>query len=506
MKFIKKYKEIIIYSILLMIYGVFILLRSPLSPGSKMLMGTDCSVFIYIGQSMEKGLIPYRDMFDHKGIVLYFINFIGNHLFNGTIGVWLIEVLFIWIDFIIVWKLVKLFTKSNMISFFTVLISFLPLMQYFYYGNGNKTEEFALPFIFIIVYECIKYLQQRPEKLQKKMWLINGIASAIILWLQPNLAIVDVIFVGAIGIYMLYRKEFKVLIQSIVWFCIGVSIVTLPIVIYLVANNALKHCFNSYIIFNFKYTEAGGTSSILEILIKNWSRTILSSISLIVCVWGLLKTNKKDNEFLILIVSIIFLLSSYLIFAIAGRNLPYYGIICIPAFIYPTYYALNYILKDKKQDIITFALTLIVILVAFCGDTSKLINCVIEAHTKDVEKYDDEIIAQYIQERTDEDDEVIALGTRTRINLLSGRRTSAKYFYQLPIADIDENIAKQFLKWLKKTEPQIMVCYIEKPTKKEDETYFTKQLYKYLNKMVKQEKYTANKNLVRNVTIYEKVN
>jgi len=35
---------------------------------------------------MHEGKVPYRDLFDHKGPVLYFVEYLG--AFGGTIGIW----------------------------------------------------------------------------------------------------------------------------------------------------------------------------------------------------------------------------------------------------------------------------------------------------------------------------------------------------------------------------------------------------------------------------------
>ena len=37
---------------------------------------TDSSVFLYIGKQMHAGKVPYVDLFDHKGPILYFIQWL----------------------------------------------------------------------------------------------------------------------------------------------------------------------------------------------------------------------------------------------------------------------------------------------------------------------------------------------------------------------------------------------------------------------------------------------
>lgn len=245
--------------------------------------------------------------------------------------------------------------------------------------------------------------------------------------------------------------------------------------------------------------------SVLLCAIEFWSTTVLSSISFVICIIGLIKTNKKDNKFLIFIASIVFLILSFIMAAMSGRETLYYALTCIPAFVFPTAFALNYLLEGKKQGIVTFIIGIVVILTVFCNESNQLITRVIETHKGEDIEYNEEKIAKYVKERTEPNDEVIVLGNRAQINILSERTNTARYFYQTPIANIDENIANEFLEWLKQTEPQMMVSYVVKPAKEENNTYFIKNLLEYLEQVTKQGKYTQKRNLVKNITIYEKI-
>ena len=61
---------------------------------------TDSDVFFVIGRALRSGLIPYRDMFDHKGPLIYFIDAVGDFLW-GFRGIGIIEILF-WISFLLI--------------------------------------------------------------------------------------------------------------------------------------------------------------------------------------------------------------------------------------------------------------------------------------------------------------------------------------------------------------------------------------------------------------------
>ncbi len=74
-----------LYLIGLFLFAISICLNSGIAPGNRNLY--DSNSFIYIARLMQYGLIPYLDVFDHKGPLLYFINYIGLG-FGDQIGIW----------------------------------------------------------------------------------------------------------------------------------------------------------------------------------------------------------------------------------------------------------------------------------------------------------------------------------------------------------------------------------------------------------------------------------
>lgn len=503
MEFIKKNRSNIIYGILLAFFGLYLLYSSQLSPGTSGNPSVDSSVFSYIAESMKEGKIPYKDLFDHKGMLLYIIDFIGIVLFNGRIGIWILEIIAMYVNFFLVWKIVKLFSDNKMIAFFTTIIAFLPFPMF--YQGGNLTEEWALPCILTILYLCLKYLKDRQKEsvITPWVWILNGITTGAILWLRPNMIVVTIVFIGAIGIDLLIKKQFKNIFKCILWFCIGLGIISLPIVIYLLANGALKDCINSYILFNFSYVGDKGESGLLQNAIQFFSQTVLAAISLISCIIGMSKTDKKSNQFLIFLTSAIFIVFSYILISISGRTYPHYAIICIPTYVYPIAYALDYILQNKKQSLVTAITLTIGMLLVFSNEINTGINVSVKEHNRNKNSYQN--LKEYISENTNKDDEVIVDGNKVAIYLAIDRKNSAKYFYQTPIADIDENIAEQFLEWLENTKPKIIINTLGKPSNNSG-SYFRKSLFKYYDDIVKSGEYVENKNVMKNIIIYERAN
>ena len=54
----------------------------------------DANAFFTMGKSMFQGVVPYKDLFEQKGLILYFIYGIGSLIsFKSFIGVFILEVI-----------------------------------------------------------------------------------------------------------------------------------------------------------------------------------------------------------------------------------------------------------------------------------------------------------------------------------------------------------------------------------------------------------------------------
>src|SRR5579885_833747 len=73
----------------------------------------DSAVFAYVGWAMKHGLMPYRDIWDHKGPLLYYLQYAGFSLTpNSTLGIGLIEVVALCVAFLLTYRIVASFASK----------------------------------------------------------------------------------------------------------------------------------------------------------------------------------------------------------------------------------------------------------------------------------------------------------------------------------------------------------------------------------------------------------
>ena len=113
---------------------------------------TDTNIYFTIGRGMTRGLMPYRDLFDHKGPLLFMLYALGAAISDTSfIGVFILEALSLAAAVYAGWRTVSLFGEGRL-----TLLS-MPILAAVVccctaFTQGGSAEEFALPALAAGVY------------------------------------------------------------------------------------------------------------------------------------------------------------------------------------------------------------------------------------------------------------------------------------------------------------------------------------------------------------------
>lgn len=76
---------------------------------------TDTNIYFTIGRGMTRGLMPYRDLFDHKGPLLFMLYALGAAISDTSfIGVFILEALSLAAAVYAGWRTVSLFGEGRL--------------------------------------------------------------------------------------------------------------------------------------------------------------------------------------------------------------------------------------------------------------------------------------------------------------------------------------------------------------------------------------------------------
>jgi 4-amino-4-deoxy-L-arabinose transferase-like glycosyltransferase len=388
----------------------------------------DSWVFRFVGDVMLKGGMPYRDTFDHKGPLLYLIQYLGMRI-SYWHGIALLEILFLFATFLFFYLIARRFC-GRITSFLVVLLCSSFLQNYF--EGGNITEEYSLPFIAAAILIFQDYFLQ--NRISRRRLFLCGLCFAAVLMLRPNMIGIWVGICIAVLCRCLRRKEYKSLFQFILWFVAGALFLILPILIWLAANGALRDFYLDYILFNQAYSHPGLRQIFVAIIAFLEEPSIDIMLMLSLFYW--LRTRKTYNGFYFITFMIVLILMS-----IAGTGYSHYEMVLIPMYIYPVSLFASECESNSKRSM---GMGLYVLLIVFfvyaalpfwMNNTVEIIHQYARRGEFNVSD-ENPALVDIIKENTDEDDKISVIGNNDLLYLLSDQEPATKYsFYPSILRD-----------------------------------------------------------------------
>lgn len=227
----------------------------------------DANSYFTVGKSIFKGMVPYRDLFDQKGMMLYTLYGIASLIsYRSFLGVFVIELIASFITCIFIYKILNLYMRSY-ISAFLVPITAACIYSTRSFWWGGSAEEMMMPLLMWGMYLSVRYFKEEyPDPVSTKTLLTGGILAGCVLNIKFNslgffFAWIVMIFIADLVISP-YDEDSKIISKlksCIIHGCIfvfGMIVATIPWIIYFAFNEALYDWFHVYIYLNvFVYSE-----------------------------------------------------------------------------------------------------------------------------------------------------------------------------------------------------------------------------------------------------------
>ena len=439
----KNVKENVVIGFILVLISLLAVMMStvdPLSPNGR--HWYDSSVFVYVAKVMANGGLPYRDAFDHKGPLLYFINLLGWKI--GYNGIWYVEFLFMILSSWGIYLTSRLF--AGKIRSLAVVLAVTGGLSKFFEG-GNFTEEYALPIQIFALYIFLDYLYN--NRTTSLRIAISGFLMGLVLMLRANMIPVWFVFCAFIFFRGLYRKTYKELLKFAGLFLAGLAAALLPFVIYFTVNRIWDDFIRFYWVLNLKYTKAVDqevSSSFTETLFKFM---VLPSVlvSLVLMIIKIFRGEKKEIR-ICDAVCLAYMFSALALISMGGRYYLHYAMVIMPMLIYPlAAFPFSYSKSEFKaaqksmrskafaqltsKILISVLLGFMLIVIPWYGIFKSLRDDII-LHAEgfyNTYSYNYNDLIDYIDSNTSPDDKISVFGNAVHIYVSSDRFSASRYEY-----------------------------------------------------------------------------
>lgn len=210
----------------------------------------DSSIFILLGKLFTLGEIPYVEYFDHKGPSLVLVEAIGQFLIADRGGVFIIEIINLFLCMILIDRTCKVLDTKN--AFPIAIVSFLCVFSIVMTG-GNTSEEFCLVPLFVAGLYVAHFLKSSYLSINIRSGFFVGLAFSFVFWMRLNNAGFIVALCVFVFIQSLIDRQYRHLWNYSVGFVLGQLPFTLFYILYFSFFEGLYDMFYATFIFNSKY-------------------------------------------------------------------------------------------------------------------------------------------------------------------------------------------------------------------------------------------------------------
>lgn len=219
---------------------------------------TDSNLYFTIGRGMLEGLMPYRDLFDHKGPLIFMLYALGALVSDTSFfGVFLLEAASLAAMLFFAQQTVALYGRGRLTLAVIPLTAVVTVCSTAF-NQGGSAEEFCLPALSLALYCALRRMKEgagckRPARLYAAFGAAMG-------WVFSIKYTDCGLFFGlglALLLYDAWARGVRRAIASGLWMLLGMAAVVLPIGAYLATNGVLDDMIEVYFIQNiFGYGEA----------------------------------------------------------------------------------------------------------------------------------------------------------------------------------------------------------------------------------------------------------
>jgi hypothetical protein len=401
----------------------------------------DSGVFLYVGWRLLNGDVPYRDVWDHKPPLIYFVDALGLTLTpNSLWGVWLLQFIFIFFTLFISYKLLdQEFDIYAALAGTIVLVSgLLTILE-----KGNVTEEYALLFQAACFW-LFSRAWRKNFPINSSFWI--GILAGLAFNFKQTTIGIWITY----GLFLLTIRLFqrKSPFRDILSLLVGWLIPSILLVVYLASHNALTDFWEQAFLYNFVYIDKHeGIRRLIPVFIKGFLYlqngwvlylAILGWLAGVGYVYVLLKRKAFMEIHPLILIALVNLPIEIILITISGRSILHYYLTPLPvmailagmlAYTVPCLVEQITHIDSRKVQRWVPSIILAIVLLGQIGQIKYY-----PEYVRILAANEYAPVIRYVSRNAKTDDKVLIIGAESVINFLARREAPTRYVYQYPLA------------------------------------------------------------------------
>ena len=400
-------------------------------------IGRDSSLFLYVARRVQEGGVPYRDVWDHKPPLIYYLDVIGLALADrGIGGVAVVEFTALLLAAVAgFWALYRTFGLAPALFGSVAWTTAIALIL----DGGNRPEEYALPLQFGAI---ALFLSERRAGPSRWRWTGIGVTAGFAVMLKPTVLGVWAAIYLAEAARAWHVRSWRAIARPALLGSLGAALVTLPVGLYFVANSAGNDLVDQVIRFNIFYSQSTLTDRLRTLAEGVMLTSFTGLFPIAVAAWAtalvqLVRGSAAPHTRPLLAVGVLALPIDFVLASATGRPYREYFLGCLATqgilagiaagSIRPTLerVAARLAVPPRIVAVVSFALCALVFTTAIPAVASYRSR----VGPNDQERTRPQATA-YVVDHTADTDRVLFWGAEGGLNYTTGRRSPTRYAYQ----------------------------------------------------------------------------
>ena len=131
---------ILFHAVMILMSFMFVYIFSYSTSFRYDMLGGDSSIFQSVGKFWAQGHLPYVELFEHKGPLLFLIDAIGYAIYPRA-GIMVPQIIFLYLSCLFIWRAMNLYSSSAWKTFFLLIAL---IFYAAHYEEGNHVEEYSV--------------------------------------------------------------------------------------------------------------------------------------------------------------------------------------------------------------------------------------------------------------------------------------------------------------------------------------------------------------------------
>ena len=219
----------------------------------------DAQCFYTVGKSIAHGKVLYRDIYEQKGPLLYFLHACVEWLpfesANPFLEIYILQVFCATAVLFFLMKILTLYLGER-----RRVLTCLPLLCVLVYCNrayalGDSAEEFSLVMAAYVLYATLRMLRSEKHELSRHSLFAIGVLCGCVLWIKYTCL---AFAVGALIVplcVVIRERNWRLLGRAAAFVSLGVLVASLPVLVYFAVHHAFDALWEVYFYNNiFAYS------------------------------------------------------------------------------------------------------------------------------------------------------------------------------------------------------------------------------------------------------------